>query len=191
MIKLGSYLRELPSLDYLPALPNSFTPFLNPFASLSCDAPDDDNKMASSPLDAHEHTNVSEVEQHRFEIRAKRQAAVTDLHNSFGRPHTQALLHHCRHEKIGTKHLKQYILSLEYAFCQAALGRRSYIKKQRTALPLPAILPDPSAASAPIPDVFLHSFRGSRRILLPSPTRLSQHYYGSVIQGTRYLHCWP
>ena len=43
-----------------------------------------------------------------------------------------------------------------------ALGRRSYLKRQRAALPPPAPTPIPRASSATIPDVFLYSFRGSR-----------------------------
>jgi hypothetical protein len=116
--------------------------------------------MAWLSLDTSEHSDMSEVDQRRFEIRMNRQAEVQNLHNSFGHPNNQALLQHCQHAKIGTKYLKRYILSLECAFCQAALGRRSHIKRQRAALP-------PPAATTPlpptiVPDVFLHSFKESR-----------------------------
>ena len=78
-------------------------------------------------------------------------------------PNNQALLQHCQHANIGTRFLKRYILSFECAFCQAALGRRSYIKRQKAALPPPTV-PTPLPPSPPtiIPDVFLHPFKGSR-----------------------------
>jgi hypothetical protein len=47
------------------------------------------------------------------------------------------------------------------SFC--ALGRRSYIKRQKETLPPPTV-PTPLPPSPPtiIPDVFLHPFKGSR-----------------------------
>ncbi len=147
--------------------PPHFHASLNPCASLAQGVPvaddnrDDDN-MASPLLDASEHSDLSEVEQRRFEIRLNRQAEVQNLHNSFGHPNNQVLLQHCQHAKIGPKYLKRYILSFECAFCQAALGRRSYIKhkRKRAALPPPTdttLLP-PSTPTI-VPDVFLHLFK--------------------------------
>ena len=131
--------------------------------------------MASPLFDASEHSDMSEVEQRRFEIRMNRQAEVQNLHNSFGHPNNQALLQHCQHAKIGTKYLKRYILSLECAFCQAALGRRSHIKRQRAALP-------PPAATTPlpptiVPEGFLEPFQG-----------IMFEYYHSLIIGTSHHH---
>ena len=108
--------------------PPRFHESLNPFACLvqyTQDADDnrDDGNMAWLSLDTSEHSDMSEVDQRRFEIRMNRQAEVQNLHNSFGHPNNQALLQHCQHAKIGTKYLKRYILSLEYAFCQTVLGR--------------------------------------------------------------------
>jgi hypothetical protein len=64
----------------------------------------------------------------------------------------------------GTKYLKRYILSFECAFCQAALGRCSYIKhkRKRTALPpyTDTTLLPPSTPTI-VPDVFLYPFKGS------------------------------
>jgi hypothetical protein len=40
--------------------------------------------MASPLFDASEHSDMSEVEQRRFEIRMNRQAEVQNMHNSFG-----------------------------------------------------------------------------------------------------------
>jgi hypothetical protein len=89
---------------------------LNPFECLAQGVPDaddnrDDDNMASPLLDVSEHSDLSEVEQRRFEIRLNRKAAVQNLHNSFGHPNNQTLLQHCQHAKIGTKYLKRYILS--------------------------------------------------------------------------------
>jgi hypothetical protein len=120
--------------------------------------------MAWPLLDTSEHSDMSAVEQRRVEIRLNRQAEVQNLHNSFGHPNNQALLQHCQHAKIGTKYLKRYILSLECAFCQAALGRRSYIKhkRKRTDLPPPTdTTPLPPSTPTIVPDVFLHPFKGS------------------------------
>jgi hypothetical protein len=120
--------------------------------------------MASPLLDASEPSDLSEVEQRRFEMRLNRQAAVQNLHNSFGHPNNLALLQHCQYAKIGTKYLKRYILSFECAFCQAALGRRSYIKRKRAALP-PSTDTTPLPPSTPtiVPDVFLHPFKGDEQ----------------------------
>jgi hypothetical protein len=121
------------------------------------------DNMAWPQSDTSQHSDLSEVEQRQFELRQNWQAAVQNLHNSFGHPNNQALLQHCQHAKIGTRYLKRYILSFECAFCQASLGRRSYIKRQKAALPPPAV-PTPLLPSPPtiIPDVFLHPFKGSR-----------------------------
>ena len=58
------------------------------------------------------------------------------------------------------RNTSRYILSFECAFCQAALGRRSYIKRQRAALPPPTVT-TPLSSTTP-PDLFLHPFKGSR-----------------------------
>jgi hypothetical protein len=62
--------------------PPRFHESLNPFACLAQytqDADDnkDDDNIASPPLDASEHSDMSEVEQRRFEIRMNRQADYT------------------------------------------------------------------------------------------------------------------
>ena len=73
------------------------------------------------------------------------------------------MLQHCQHAKIGTRFLKRYILSFECAFWQAALGRRSYIKRQKEALPPPTVpTPLPPPPPTIIFDVFLYPFKGSR-----------------------------
>jgi hypothetical protein len=153
------------SLQHSRSPPPRYHESLNPFSCLAQD--DDDNNdtdnMACPQSDTSQHSDLSEVEQRQFELRQNRQAAVQNLHNSFGHPNNQALLQHCQHAKIGTRYLKRYILSFECAFCQAALGRRSYIKRQKAALPPPAVpaplLPSPLTI---IPDVLLHPFKGSR-----------------------------
>ena len=68
----------------------------------------DDDNMVSTPLDASGHSDMSEVEQRRFEIRMNRQGEVQNLHNAFGHPNNQAFLQHCQHAKIGTKDLSVY-----------------------------------------------------------------------------------
>ncbi len=68
----------------------------------------DDDNMVSTPLDASEHSDMSEVEERRFEIRMNRQGEVQNLHNAFGHQNNQAFLQHCQHAKIGTKYLAVY-----------------------------------------------------------------------------------
>ena len=64
--------------------PQHFHASLNPFACLAQGVPDaddnrDDDNMASPLLDASEHSDLSEVEQRRFEIRLNRQSACKML----------------------------------------------------------------------------------------------------------------
>ncbi len=117
------------SLQHSRSPPPRYHESLNPFSCLAqhdADNNDADN-MAWPQSDTSQHSSdLSEVEQRQFELRQNRQAAVQNLHNSFGHPNNQALLQHCQHAKIGTRYLKRYILSFECAFCQAALGSKVF-----------------------------------------------------------------
>jgi hypothetical protein len=114
--------------------PLRFHEFLNPFASLAQYTQDDDDNndednMASPLLDASEHTDMSEVEQRRFEILMNRQAEVQNLHYSFGHPNNQALLQHCQHAKIGTKYLQRYYSILRTRFLSGSFGTANLYQK--------------------------------------------------------------
>ena len=122
------WLPQRPSLPQSRPPPPRFHESLNPFACLTQytqDADDnkDDDNMTWLSLDTSQHSDMSEVDQRRFEIRMNRQAEVQNLHNSFGHPNNQALLQHCQHAKIGTKYLKRYILTIECTFCRPTFGR--------------------------------------------------------------------